>query len=223
MSSGDEKVKFQGIEIAYPSELDGGGTRFGQDFVPVVEGLFGHVRHVFDFCAGPGFIGLSLLAHGLCDFLTLADVNPAAVAVARAAVRRNGLGRRVAVYESDGLRAIPRSESWNLVVSNPPHFGSPMRSVPNRITDDLNWSLHRHLYLSVGDFLAPGGSVLLQENSSASCTSDFLPFVEAGGLRQVQSFRYTEGVGGDNFYFLWTQRAMPGLRVDPQPVQPACS
>src|ERR1700734_2373494 len=37
-------------------------------------------------------------------------------------VRVNKLSDRVSVYQSDNLKSIPRSEMWNLVVSNPPHF-----------------------------------------------------------------------------------------------------
>lgn len=103
-------VRYGEIDVCWTPELEGGGMSFGQDYLPVVANLFGHVGRVFEFCAGPGFIGFSLLAHGLCDSLALIDVNPAAVAAARETVRRNGLEDRVTVYLSDGLDGLPADE-----------------------------------------------------------------------------------------------------------------
>ena len=41
-----------------------------------------HSRRLFEWCAGPGFIGFALLADGLTGTLVLADVNPLAMQVA---------------------------------------------------------------------------------------------------------------------------------------------
>src|SRR5579862_3880812 len=71
------RVKYRDIVVSYLPELDGGGHTFGQQYLDVVRSKVGPVGHAFEYCAGPGFIGFSLLAHGLCDRLTLADVNPA--------------------------------------------------------------------------------------------------------------------------------------------------
>ena len=68
------------------------------------------VARAFEWCAGPGFIGFSLLAHGLCDTLCLADVNPEAVAACRRTIARNGLAGKAAAYVSDNLKDIPASE-----------------------------------------------------------------------------------------------------------------
>jgi tRNA1(Val) A37 N6-methylase TrmN6 len=72
---------------------------------------------VFEWCAGPGFIGFALLGYGFCDTLCLADVK-----ACRLTVTQNGLAERVTVYHSDNLDGIPPSERWDLVVGNPPHF-----------------------------------------------------------------------------------------------------
>ena len=66
----------------------------------------------FEFCAGPGFIGFMLLAAGICDTLVLGDVNPRAVAAARATLAESSnahLRRRVTVYHSDVLADIPEA------------------------------------------------------------------------------------------------------------------
>ena len=67
--------------------------------VKLVAGRNGGV--LYEWCAGPGFIGFSLLGHGLCDSLCVADINPEAVAALRRTVATNGIGGQVSVYHSD--------------------------------------------------------------------------------------------------------------------------
>lgn len=199
------------IRVFWTPELNGGGSGYGQQFVPVARLLFGRVGRLFEFCAGPGFIGFAMLAEGLCETLCLADVNPRAVAALRRTVEENELGDRVTVYQSDGLDAIPSTERWDLVVSNPPHFARPAgRGI---VSDDPDWALHRRFYAGVGRFLAPAGNVLVQENYVASREDDFLPMIEAGGLVLVDSFMAEpEGAGRFNpYYFLRSRRAHRGI------------
>jgi 16S rRNA G966 N2-methylase RsmD len=203
-------AELNGLKLAWRRGLDGGGQSFGLDYVPVVEHLFGHVGRLFEFCAGPGYIGFSLLALGHCDHLVLSDVNPRAIDAIRETVRLNTLEDRVTVYESDGLADIPADERWDLVVANPPHFATQYFHNPSLLTDDPGWRLHRDFYRSVGDHLAPGGSLLIQENSEGSALDDFLPFMAEGGLCHVRTLWYS-GNGPRPFYFLWVKKALPGL------------
>ena len=175
--------------------------------------LFGHVGRLFEFCAGPGFIGFALLGLGRADHLVLADVNPAAVAAAQQTVQMNGLEDRVTIYQSDGLKDIPTDERWDLVVSNPPHFSEPYGAGPTLLTDDPGRRLHRDFYQRVGDFLNPGGSLLIQENSTGSSPADFLPMISAGGLCNVRTIWYA-GKRPRPFYFLWVKKALPGLSLE---------
>src|SRR3989338_5465633 len=114
--------KYGEIEVAWLLELNGGGMTHGQQFIPVVKRVCGKVGRAFEFCAGPGFIGFSLLAEGLCRYLCVADANPLAVEALKETVRRNRLIDRVSVYLSDGLKGIPKTEKWDLVEPTPPHF-----------------------------------------------------------------------------------------------------
>ena len=86
-------VELGGIRVAYKSHLDGGGREFGQDFIPFLcaRGM-PRLGRVFESCAGPGFIGSSILGHGLCDSPCVADINPEAVAACRRTVASNRLG-----------------------------------------------------------------------------------------------------------------------------------
>jgi hypothetical protein len=175
------QASFGGIAVSFKTHLDGGGSSFGQNFVPFLrERGMPRLGRVFEWCSGPGFIGFSLLGHGLCDSLCLADINPEAVAACERTIAKNGLGGRVSVYRSDNLDGIPATERWDLVVGNPPHFdddgSGDLRSA------DGGWRIHRRFFGSVGRHLVPGGLVLLQENNAGSTAEDFRPLVEAAGL-----------------------------------------
>ena len=188
--------------------LDVGGTAFGQDYIPVVRQLIGRVNRAFEFCAGPGFIGFSLLAHGLCRSLCLSDTNPEAVAVARETIKRNGLENKVSVYESDALDQIPPSEKWDLVVSNLPHFADQFAGSIRRF--DPSWSIHRKFYASLKPHMNPGCTVLVQENYEGSNESDFTDMIRAGGLRYDGSFMYADPQRRkclDTHYFMLSKRA----------------
>jgi 16S rRNA G966 N2-methylase RsmD len=178
------QASFGGVRVHYKECLDGGGSWFGQDFIPFLRsrGMPQRAR-VFEWCAGPGFIGFSMLGHGLCESLCLADVNPKAVAACRRTIADNGLGGQVSVYHSDNLSAIPASEQWDLVVSNPPHYDDA--SVDWLRSYDKGWRLHREFFTAIGRFLRPGGVIVLQENNQGSTAETFRDMIEEAGLAVV--------------------------------------
>ena len=174
-------VRFAGIDISYRSELDGGGTEFGQQFIPFLKSRgMPKQRRAFEWCSGPGFIGFSMLGNGLCETLCLSDINPAAVASCRHTVRVNKLDDRVSVYQSDNLKNIPASEIWNLIVSNPPHFIDQYEG--DIRAHDPNWQIHRNFFETVGDHLAKDGVIILQENNRGSVVETFRPMIEQSGF-----------------------------------------
>jgi len=183
------KVKYGHISVSYLPVLDGGGMTFGQDYLQVIRGKTGKVGHLFEFCAGPGFIGFSLLAHGLCDKLTLADVNPEAVKAVRATIAENGLSNRVTVYQSDCLDQIPESEKWDLVVSNPPHFDGDAEQYRGAIRlIDPGMEIHRKFYRDIRKHLNPGASIIFQENAQATTSEDWTQMIKDAGLDFVDVF-----------------------------------
>jgi predicted RNA methylase len=178
------EVAYQGLRVSYKRHLDGGGSTFGQEFIPVLRGRgMPKMQRTFEWCTGPGFIGFSLLAHGLTETLCLADVNPQAVAACRRTVARNKLGDKVTVYQSDNLRDIPASEQWDLVVSNPPHFGDV--GFRQLRYDDPNWRLHRGFFGAIERHLKPNGVVVLQENNDGSTPDTFNAMIAEAGLKVV--------------------------------------
>jgi methylase of polypeptide subunit release factors len=153
----------RGFDIRYRSELDGGGTDFGQQFIPFLRSRgMPKQKRAFEWCCGPGFIGFSMLGHGLWEILCLSDINPAA-ASCQHTVRVNKLSDRVSVCQSDNLKSIPRSEMWNLIVSNPPHFVDQYEG--DIRAHDPDWRIHRNFFETVSDHLAEDGVIVLQENN----------------------------------------------------------
>src|SRR5438552_15552870 len=52
---------FGGVHVHYMKHLDGGGSSFGQDYIPLLRswGVPKQGR-AFEWCSGPGFIGVSV-------------------------------------------------------------------------------------------------------------------------------------------------------------------
>jgi predicted RNA methylase len=174
-------TSYCGIRVHYKRHLDGGGTGFGQTFIPFLahRGMPKQSR-IFEWCAGPGFIGFSMLAHGMCDTLCLADINPLAVRACRRTIRHNGLSDRVCAYLSGNLKAIPPTEQWDLIVSNPPHFSDAAEGdIRSR---DADWHIHREFFRTVAPFLKSGGVIVLQENNRGSTPDTFREMLKHSGL-----------------------------------------
>lgn len=205
------------ISTAVPLKgLDGGGSVLA---VPFREFLMGCLtepcERAFEWCAGPGYIGLELLATGFCKTLVLADVNPAAVESARATVRENGLEDRVTVYLSDNLNGLPPDERFDLVVANPPNYHdiNPKHPLGALLQDDLRpndrgWALHRAFYAGIRKHLLPDAVLAISEVepfdeqvflSTRLCPYDIRPrapivdfkgMIDDGGLQLVDVALY---------------------------------
>lgn len=184
------KVRYGDIEVSYLPQLDGGGRDFGQDFIPVVRSRLGKVGRICEFGCGPGFIGFSLLAHGLCDSLCLIDVNPEAVKMVRRTIKENHLEGKVSVYLSDGLKSVPQKEKWDLVVSNPPHFGGKKSEWKGDLRIfDPGWNIHKEFYSRVRSFLNRYGSVIFVENEMGAGMDMWRPYIDRNGLELREIFK----------------------------------
>lgn len=181
MSSTESLIwSYGGIDVIYSEELDGCGTWIAPAFVTFIKNYFGPERRfgtVFDWCAGPGFIGFALLAEGLCESVCLADINPAAIDCAERTIETNKLRGRVRTYVSDNLTSVPQHERFDLVVGNPPCFYSLnpehpiVASTPkwlSLIAEDAGWKIHAGFYGRIASFLTPNAYLLVQEVEPSS-------------------------------------------------------
>jgi len=217
------QVTYAGIRVHYKKHLDGGGTGFGQGFVPLLQGRgMPKQQRIFEWCAGPGFIGFSLYGHGLCETLCLADINGSAVDACHRTISDNGLAEHVSVYKSDNLKAIPASERWDLVVGNPPHFAD---DYSGSLRDhDEDWRLHRSFFHTVGPFLKEGGVIVLQENSRGSTVDSFRTMIEESGLSIVFVVGGTpERTPFDRFYYIGLMRRADTLPQWARTIPPTIS
>lgn len=184
-----DKVKIRergGVKISYTDELAGGGHEFGDDYlVDFVEKNIGKTGRAYEWCAGPAFIGYSLLANGLCGSLCLSDINPKAVEISRKTASENNLMDKVAIYASDCFNDIPGTEKWDLVVGNPPWSKNDLM-IPSWGREikykDLNFELHARFFRDVKKFLNPGANIVLLETFLCSSAEDFLPMINRAGL-----------------------------------------
>jgi predicted RNA methylase len=177
---------YNGLVVFHRPELNGGGLTHGQN-VPRVLLEFGLKRceRLFEFCAGPGYIGYSLLANGFCERLALSDINPEAVKAAEYTAKWNGVEHLVKIYLSDGLDQIPADERWDLVVTNPPPYDRHSDSESDLIAYDRDWLLHQRFYAAVKKFVQPGGHAVMVEDRGYSTPEVFEPMIRAGGGRLV--------------------------------------
>jgi methylase of polypeptide subunit release factors len=174
----------------------------------------GRVNTACEFASGPGFIGFSLLAAGLCDELRLVDSNPEAIEACQKTISENGLETRVKTYVSDVFGNVPASEKWDLIVSNPPHFdGILTRSRLDRLLIDPGLRIHRKFYASAAEHLAPGGSTLLVENNRGPDLAVWREMIRENKLRFVASIPCSPGVSRAVRYHAWSLVHL--LRIDP--------
>jgi predicted RNA methylase len=165
--------RYRNLDVLYHPDLDGDGRNQAPSFVEYIRDRYGRgtrFRRAFEWCAGPGFIGFSLLAEGLVDHLCLADINPEAMEFAKRTVAENRLGDRVSIYISDNLKSVPQSEEFDLVIANPPTFCSINSAHPDYYllgndlrANDPDWRIHEDFYAVIGRYLVPGAQVLVQE------------------------------------------------------------
>ena len=187
-----QTVRYGDISVSYKKHLDGGGSSFGQGYIPFLKSLgMPKRRRVFEWCCGPAFIGFSILANGLSDSLCLADINEQAIEACQRTIRANKLADRVSLYQSDNLRNIPPSEQWDLVVGNPPFYNEPQPWCIR--SHDKDWRIHRQFFTDVGRFLKPGGVILLQEANDASTPETFQEMVRDAGLSLVLAHNVRPG------------------------------
>ena len=201
-----------GITVSYTDDLDGGGQDFGKQYLPFVRDQFPDAAAVLEWCSGPGFIGFSLLGHGLCESLALADINPDAISACDDTITRNNLANTATAYLSDCFESIPAHRAWDLIVGNPPHVNTTppgetefQRHKPQVIYLDQDWAIHRRFYAQARRHLAPGGSVVLQEKYRFARPEVFFPMIESGGLRVHEVV--TCPPPHEEYYFLWSRPA----------------
>lgn len=132
---------------------------------------------VLDLGTGSGCIAVSIAHQKKDTLVTAIDLSPDALAVARRNAQIHGVADRVAFLQGDLFAALPPGATFDLIASNPPYIAqaefaglSPdVRDHEPRValeggTDGLLF--YRRIALEVGQYLAPGGRLLLEIGST---------------------------------------------------------
>lgn len=195
---------YNGLAVFHREGLNGGGPTHGLN-VPRVLLELGLKRcdRLFEFCAGPGYIGYNLLANGFCEHLVLADINPVAVEAAKYTAKFNGIEHRVTTYVSDCLSQIPADERWDMVVGNPPTL-LPGGREDDILSNDPDWKVHKSFYASIKRFMKPGGHVMMVEDRGFSAPELFEPMILNGGGKLVATLpgKNLRGQDFEKYYML---------------------
>jgi tRNA1(Val) A37 N6-methylase TrmN6 len=203
------------IEVFYKIELDGGGTTFGQDYLPVLTSKYpGRVfNRAYEWCSGPGFIGFSILSHGICKTLCLSDLYDPSITAAELTIdyEPNCCQDQVTAYLCKDVGLIPKHEQFDLVVANPPHFNDFNGIPPNdytgiRISKDINWQAHRNFFNNIKPYLTADGIILLQEHIHGAKLDDLVVMIEQNGLRITDHYNSLD-VDRNGMYYIEIQHA----------------
>lgn len=143
-----------------------------------------------DLGTGSGLLGLIAANNGA--IVTAVDINPAAVACARANANRNALGDRVSVAVSDVFETVPSEPRFDVVVTNPPFYPRRPRSLPDHaFAAGTGNGFFAKLAEGLPGRLAENGRLLLVHSSDA----DFAPVKAMLGKRGLNGRTLVEKRG----------------------------
>jgi ribosomal protein L3 glutamine methyltransferase len=134
------------------------------------------VRSVLDLCCGSGCIGIAC-AYAFGEALVdLADISAPALEVAARNIERHALEDRVRTVRSDLFEHLA-GERYDLIVSNPPYVSlEELASLPDEYHHEPVLALEAgedgmdvvaRILADAGDFLSPGGIIVVEVGASA--------------------------------------------------------
>ena len=126
-----------------------------------------------DFGTGSGCLAIALAAKCPACRVVALDVSPDALIVARQNAAQHQLHSRIEFIEGNGFAALPQSQRFNLIISNPPYIPSAEipglqpevrdfdpRAALDGGTDGLEF--YRLLAREAAKFLQPGGKLMAE-------------------------------------------------------------
>jgi len=197
-------IQLDNLKLYHSPKFEGGGIFAKDTFIELLTNGKTY-KTIFEWCAGVGSIGFSLLDRGLCESLVLADISSDALALAEKTIFENNLQDHVKTYLIDKINDLPSTEVFDAVVANPPHFSKFSQVAPTvtklnilnlprftleaadgfRMGVDEDWLIHEEFYSNIARFCKNGCDIFLWENSHGSNISDFAKMIEEGGLEII--------------------------------------
>ncbi len=153
------------LSVSYEPKLDGGGQILAPVFYKLLKDQ--KVKTIYEWCAGPSWIGLWLLHKGVCEELVVSDINPKAMEHVKKTAKESSYPVRT--YVSDNMKDIPSWEKFDIVVANPPNYVNIQTSHSvGRMREDLrpsdiDWKIHKDFYKNIGGYLKENSKMYISE------------------------------------------------------------
>jgi methylase of polypeptide subunit release factors len=190
----NQTMNISGIEVILKDTpdilIDGGGHEIHDELIECVQTWYPDriFKNCFEWCSGPGTLGLSILGSKLADHICLADVYPISLNAIHKTVELNNIKPYVTVYLSDNLKSIPETEKFDLVIGNPPHFSTPIQQLEHidqyhRLYVDDNWKLHQGFFENINNYLLPNAKIILFESVWGSSVHTFRKMITDNGFK----------------------------------------
>ena len=181
-----KELKLSTITVKYTDETSGAGELMIEDLLKTIKSLYPTRKfdHCLEWCAGPGFIGFSLLDRGICNKLSLSDVYEPIEDLVKSTIDQNNL-TNVNFFLSNNFNNIPKGTKFDLIIGNPPWFSNDPYAVvltdPRRYKDP-DWQIHKDFFENAKEYLAKDGVILLLENVWGSGISTFEKMILDNGF-----------------------------------------
>ena len=152
---------------------------------------------LLDLCCGSGCVGLSLASLAPHTHVTLADISPEALEIAKA--NQKALEVRAELKQGDLFNAVGR-ERFDVITANPPYIPSgelpalqrEVRFEPALALDggEDGLDFYRRIAEGAGDHLNPGGAIFLEVGINEgpavlALLKEHLPCVQAGTAKDL--------------------------------------
>lgn len=151
-----------------------------------------------DLCTGSGCIGLTLAAERTELHVTLTDLSPDALAVARENAERLGVSDRCTFLQGDLLEPLSDTPRFDLVACNPPYIRedematlSPdvAKHEPRMalVAEEAGLACYRRVLAAVAEHMVSGGHLLFEVGQGQA--KDVLRLADQAGFRDGRSLR----------------------------------
>ena len=157
----DDFIQYFDIKIHWTKDTDGCGNTMVDDFIDATQAISEDKKfnNVLEWCSGPGFWGFGLLATGIANKVTLADI-----------------------YEPTQIPVLQTIKENNLQDPYVAHYDDP------RKYKDLDWSIHKNFFNNVNNYLTDDGIIVLAENVWGSNPDTFQDMITDNNLQITHHF-----------------------------------
>ena len=130
-------------------------------------------KTALDMCTGSGIIGILIAKHTEVSSVTLSDISPEALQVARENINLNGVENKCNIVESNMFEAIYKlNNKYDIILSNPPYLTKgEMKEISEFVVKEPSIALYggrdgldfyKIIYNDAKNFLNDGGMIAVE-------------------------------------------------------------